>query len=84
MGRYEEISMLLQNELGYKLLWQGTDSYGQQAWKFIKNGITHDLNEKTIYTFFTFENTRYKEVLKNAENILTENILLSQGIKFWD
>jgi len=52
MERYDKISKLLQDEMGYKLVWQGKNSEGKQSWKFEKDGIQTDMNEDTISEYY--------------------------------
>src|ERR1017187_2741655 len=47
MVRYNEISSLLQNELGYKLIKQGKDEQGKESWLFMRNGVETNLTEES-------------------------------------
>lgn len=74
MKRYDEISQLLQGELGYTLIWQSKTEEGKQSWKFQKNGVESNLNEDTIENFYTFNEERYTKILEKANIKLFENI----------
>lgn|ERR1035437_952854 len=74
MKRYDEISQLLQNELGYDLIWQGKNDEGKQAWKFQKKGNEHELNEDNINHFYSVESSRVKKILEEANISLFERI----------
>lgn len=50
--RYQKITQILINELGYKLVHEGKNQYGNQSWKFIKEGNNLELNEQTIDEFY--------------------------------
>jgi len=52
MERYDIISKLLQDEMGYKLVWQGKNSEGKQSWKFEKDGHQTEMNEDTISEYY--------------------------------
>lgn len=52
LKRYETITKILVDELGYKLVHQGKNNYGNESWKFLKNDIEHNLNEETIEEFY--------------------------------
>lgn len=74
MKRYDEISQLLQDELGYTLIKQGKNEEGKQAWKFQKNGKEHELNEDTIGFFYTFNEERWRKNMEKANIKLMESI----------
>ncbi len=79
MGRYDEISELLQKELGYVLIWRGKNEEGKDVWKFRKNDIDTELTEETISHFYTFNGKRLRKSLEEAEVMKNELIK-----KNWD
>jgi hypothetical protein len=73
MTRYDIISKLLQDELGYKLLNHGLDDNGKQVWTFIKDGLNIDLDENTILDHYNKRPSFYDTVLIRAhEEFLQE------------
>jgi hypothetical protein len=52
--RFDEITNLLQNELGYILIWEGKDDEGKSVWKFQKNENINHLTEDTLEYFYQF------------------------------
>jgi hypothetical protein len=67
--RFDEITNLLQNELGYILIWEGKDDEGKSVWKFQKNGNINHLTEETLEYFYQFNSIRIKKQLIEAEKI---------------
>lgn len=76
MKRYDEISKLMQDELGYTIIKQGLNGEGKQSWVFQKNGIEHELNEDTIDFFYTFEEERWNKSMERAHQRLIESVKL--------
>ena len=74
MERYDIMSKLLQDELGYTLIEQGKNSEGKESWKFQKNGVETELNEDTIGFFYTFNEERWIKSMEKAHIKLTESI----------
>ena len=74
MERYDEISKLLQDELGYTLIEQGKNEEGKESWKFQKNGVETELNEDTIGFFYTFNEERWVKSMEKAHLKLIESI----------
>ena len=83
MVRYNEISELLQKELGYELVKQGKDEQGKESWTFKRNGVETNLNEGTIEEHYKFNSTRIGKILLKAEKELNESIKKT-GLIFWD
>ena len=72
MDRYDIISKLLQDDLGYKLIDHKVDADGHR-WIFSKNGENIDLDENTILDHFHKRPSVYDEILVRAEaNLLNE------------
>jgi hypothetical protein len=67
--RFDEITNLLQNELGYILIWEGKDDEGKSVWKFQKNENINHLTEDTLEYFYQFNSIRIKKQLIEAEKI---------------
>ena len=78
-GSYNEISELLQKELGYVLIWRGKNDEGKDMWKFRKNNIDTELTEDTISHFYTFNGERLRKSLEEGE--IMKNELLKKN---WD
>ena len=81
MERYDEISKLLQNEMGYKLVWQGKNSEGKAAWKFQKDGIETDMTEDTISEYYIpkalsylYDVEKHKIIDKERVKVFCENL----------
>lgn len=74
MERYDIISKLIQDELGYTLIEQGKNSEGKESWKFQKNDVETELNEDTIGFFYTFNEERWSKSMEKAHIKLTESI----------
>jgi hypothetical protein len=74
MKRYDEISKLLQDELGYTLIEQGKNAEGKQLWKFKKGGVERELNEDNILAVYQFESSDTGKTLKKAEKVFCENL----------
>jgi hypothetical protein len=72
MVRYNEISNLLQNELGYKLVWQGKDYDNKESWKFVRDGVEQELNESNIEKEYKFESSELGKILHRADMNLRE------------
>ena len=71
--KYDIISKLLQNELGYELINQGKDDENNHVWTFVKNGKTIDMNENTISSYYVPSAAHHQEILARAhENLLNE------------
>jgi hypothetical protein len=71
MIRYEAISQLLQDELGYKLIHQGKDDENKHIWTFIKDNKTVNMDENTILSYYIPSAQQHREVLERAhENLL--------------
>lgn len=76
MERYDIISKLLQDELGYILIKQGKNYEGKQEWKFKKDGIETEMNEDTIEEKYQFESSDIGKILKKADIIFSDNLKL--------
>ena len=74
MKRYDEISKLLQDELGYTLIEQGKNAEGKQLWKFKNGGVERELNEDNILAVYQFESSDTGKTLKKAEKVFCENL----------
>ena len=73
MVRYEIISKMLQNELGYELINQGRDDENNHIWTFMKDGKTINMDENTISSYYIPSATKHREILERAhENLLNE------------
>ena len=70
--KYDIISKLLQDDLGYKLIDHKVDADGHK-WTYVKNGKTIDMNENTIYSYYVPSAAHHQEILARAhENLLNE------------
>ena len=74
MERYDIISKLLQDEMGYELVWQGKNSEGKQEWKFKKDGVETEMNEDTISEYYIPSADKWKESMKKAHIKMIESI----------
>jgi hypothetical protein len=74
MERYDIISKLLQDEMGYELFWQGKNSEGKQEWKFKKDGIVTEMNEETISEYYIPSADKWVESMKKAHIKLRESV----------
>jgi hypothetical protein len=74
MKRYDKISKLLQDELGYTLIEQGKNEEGKESWKFKRDGVETELNEDTIGFFYTFNEERWVKSMEKAHLKLIESI----------
>lgn len=74
MVRYNEISNLLQSELGYKLIKQGKDEQGKESWLFMRNGVETNLNEDTIEEHYNFNSSDLGKSLSNANVLFAETL----------
>jgi GTP-dependent phosphoenolpyruvate carboxykinase len=73
MKRYDIISQLLQDELGYKLLSHNMDKENKHRWTFVKDNKNIDLDENTILNHYIKRPSYYdKALVKAHENLLTE------------
>ena len=74
MVRYNEISSLLQNELGYKLIKQGKDEQGKESWLFMRNGVETNLTEDSIEEHYAFNSSNLGKSLSKANDLFAENL----------
>ena len=73
MDRYDIISKLLQDELGYKLIHQGKDDENKHIWTFIKDNKTINMDENTISSYYIPSAKQHRESLERAhEKLLNE------------
>jgi len=67
-------SKLLQDEMGYELVWESKNSEGKQEWKFKKGDVETEMNEDTISEYYIPSADKCKESMKKAHIKLTESI----------
>jgi hypothetical protein len=73
MKRYDIISQLLQDELGYELVTHNIDSKNGHRWTFVKDNLNIDLDENTILDHYNKRPSFYDTVLVRAhEKFLKE------------
>lgn len=59
MKRYDEITKLLQDEMGYELIWRGKNEQNKEAWKFKKDGFETEMNEDNISDYYIPKATKW-------------------------
>jgi hypothetical protein len=85
MERYDIISKLLQDEMGYKLIWQGKNPEGKQSWKFQKDGIETEMNEDTISEYYIpkpstwlYDKEGHKRQFESMREVFFENMRIDK------
>ncbi len=75
MKRYDEITRLFQEELGYKLIWWGKDDEGKDSWKFQKGDELLGFNKETLEEHYNLSSKLHYNILERAEKISNEMVL---------
>jgi len=73
MNRYDIISKLLQDDLGYKLI-DHTINSGRHRWTFSKDGKNIDMDENSILEYYSKRPSVYDEILVRAEEKFLQEI----------
>jgi hypothetical protein len=74
MKRYDEITKLFQDILGYELTYKGEDDEGNDVWKFQNGDSKLEFDKKTLEEHYFLSSKIHNKILESAEKKTNEMI----------